>query len=315
MLKNVQFDCQSIHDKYFKSDKECLPYHSYFEEFPKNELTRVKHTKTVSSKQDNCSLVSLLITHGQFDFVDLLQIVIPKKDNEGLVLSDFKLFIQRVMVGVFKDSVQLDFYNALHHKQSEDSVHFVYPIDMLNYLPILNLINSNIELQFSVNRNVEQVPDIELLGHQYFLESHLNKEIATSYSEHRYIQNQFHTFMLKKGMNQIKLNLNHPVFLIYLYGIDKTKVANVSICQGEKVFISLDRGNPPLFDDANKIVIYFSQTFNFKNIYANEYVNFSKLDGMTMNIDSEEAGVINVCALNYGVSKFSKGIFGLTFYG
>lgn len=159
--------------------------------------------------------------------------------------------------------------------------------------------------------------DFELYGHRYMVG---DKTKLFDYG-HEFItvQNQYSgAEPLKKGINSIKLNYNHPVYLIYLWGFDKSKVQHVRLLLDGVTFLDASiadlehqkacRG----FAHVKPLMLFLSE--NDPGEHTKTTVNFSRIDQAILEIDTlEESAPMYGVGLNIQPLRYSQGMVGLVF--
>lgn len=160
---------------------------------------------------------------------------------------------------------------------------------------------------------------MELYGNAYFLDVPGIKRLREAH-EFVTIQNQFcGAETMRPGQNSFDLPFNHPVYLIYFWGFDKSKVTNVKLTLNGSTFYdgSLDaleyykkcRG----FGDAEPCIIFFSQDEFGEPVRSS--VNFSRMDKAHLVLtttDNEECKVY-IVGLNMQPLRSMSGMIGLAF--
>ena len=119
----------------------------------------------------------------------------------------------------------------------------------------------------------------------------------------------------------------HPVFLLHINGIDKTKIKNIKllvdsyiIADGVEEFnnmkkIYCENNN---YNEIDSNIVIFGNTFNKNNFYLNSALNFSTIvhwpAQLIIDVDEiDEDSGINITALNYNTVRFASGKAGLRY--
>jgi hypothetical protein len=164
----------------------------------------------------------------------------------------------------------------------------------------------------------EENIDIELYGNTYFLNTNNYIYVKDGY-EMITIQNQYlGEKHLIKGINNLNLYFNHPMYLIYLWGFDKTKVKNIKIEFNNFNYYdgSIEAlQNFQYYKESQEIdtlIIYFSQ--EKVGSLTTSSVNFSRIDTAKIIIDTdEENSNIYIIGLNMQVVKYCNEMYGLVY--
>jgi hypothetical protein len=125
---------------------------------------------------------------------------------------------------------------------------------------------------------------------------------------------------VKKGTNTINVNyLNHPVYMKYFWGFDKSKVTNIRYEINDCIYydgpieplehIKKQRG----YGECEQLMLFFSDDkFNTK---PRSTINFSRLDKVVLVIETEqeEETDVYVGAFNIQGFRYMNGMIGLSF--
>ncbi len=214
------------------------------------------------------------------------------------------------LLNLFNDETQTIQFNQLDMFGMTVSIHHIKRI-------ILNF-----------NEKIDNKFEFTIFGNKYYQKnmfpSNIYNSIITNHS-------QVLPEKIVSGENKIRLNLNHPVCLIYLSGIDPKNITNVKL--------SIDGGFYPTDDKekisqgyyydttsdeleklkkennipTNDLVIIFNNKFDSKNLinnYENGSINFSRIDNATLYITTtiNEPRNIFVGAIHYQVSTIMNGM-------
>lgn len=172
----------------------------------------------------------------------------------------------------------------------------------------------------SENRKKDAImKKIVLYGNVYYLDDPERKILYENSDEFITIQNQYTgSEKLKKGVNTIKLHYNHPVYMMYFWGFDKTKVKNVKLTlEGHSMY---DGPIEPLEHHKNQRGLgHVEPTFIFFspdkfNVPTGSSVNFSRMDYPRLMIETEEEDAdIHIVGLNMQPLRMMSGMAGLAF--
>jgi hypothetical protein len=190
--------------------------------------------------------------------------------------------------------------------------------------------------------------DIEaltLFAECYYVEETYRKIVNDMKHEYVTFQNiihsDYHHTVLKEGRNEFRLNFNHPVYCIYLWGFDKSLITRISLLLNDtskyKYRNSMDEEDiVPILPkeetiyyegsivpleyhkqsrgiNSEPVFIFFSDTK--LNERPKSTVNFSRLDYPTLIIETEQDDEpdIYLCGLNIQGYRCMSGMFGLVY--
>jgi hypothetical protein len=286
----------------------------------------------------------------QCDFIEDLNIVIKKQKGLEYQFGEITLEISGLRVQRLYDTTQLNVLNSVYGQHTvEDEDTITIPCTFTNrIIPLVKLLHHEVRIKIEIihktlpepienqgtgsHKEWERQLDVDLYGNMYYLNLQLRRQLFQSQdffnTTTRIIQSQFTgEDNIKRGINHIRLPFNHPVFLIYFYGIDQAKINNIQfVVNGETVYdrsIFLRDRSAQGTDsiglleehDNDKTFIYFSKTFDFDNLYNNETINFSRIEKVVLVIDTdqEDDATLNIVGLNYGIARTGGGMYGLAF--
>lgn len=117
-----------------------------------------------------------------------------------------------------------------------------------------------------------------------------------------------------KSDNIVRLNFNHPIFLLYVCVIDVLKLNGIRLFFDETEFFNTSDSVLKYTTFENGVIILMGDELN-DNIYTNPTVNLSRVENAILKIDTnqEEEFIVRVYAVNYQIASFSGGMFGLKF--
>jgi len=265
------------------------------------------------------------------DFIEDINIVIKKQKGVEYKIGQITLDIAGMRIVRLHDTTQLNVLNSVYGQHTvEDEDTITIPCTFTNrIIPLVKLYHHEVRIQCTIA--YKKLPestglDVELYGNMYYLNLPLRRQLCQSQNffntTTRIIQNQCTgAEKITRGINHIRLNFNHPVFLIYFYGIDQAKINNVQfVVNGEIVYDRSIRAQEEpicrLFDDdKDTSFIYFSKKFDFDDLYNNDTINFSRIEKAVLVIDTdqEDDATVNIVGLNYGIARTAGGMYGLAF--
>lgn len=175
------------------------------------------------------------------------------------------------------------------------------------------------ELQIYIEFHDSYDDLLEIYGDMYFLETEDRKRLATVQHEFATIQSQYcGPEKIQKGTNCVRVNFNHPVYMIYFYGLDKSKINNIKLSFDTAVYY--DGPVYPLehrklvcgFGQVEPLMIMFS-TDEFNKV-TRSTINFSRIDNAVLEIDTDESDTeVHVVGLNCQGVRYMNGMYGLVY--
>lgn len=224
----------------------------------------------------------------------------------NLPINDIKLEIGGSTIEQLYDDIQQKICSSL--KGNEYCLFFdTIPIYQHEYHEAIITVNIDSEILGN---------DIKINAKSYALNNNGYKKLPKKiYMDYLTIQNQNDNFVIKKGINIIRLNFRHPGFLLYFYGCNKEKVKNIKLKFNYQIYYDGPISNLDSDIDPNISVIIFSDNFDKKNLYLNKAVNFSMMSYVSLIIDTEqsEESEIYIGLLSYQVVKSMNNMLGVTF--
>jgi hypothetical protein len=188
-----------------------------------------------------------------------------------------------------------------------------------NNLHLLGTGYHDTTVEIELNDNCIELVDINLYGNVYYVDT---KQYIKNYkARHQYISvQQQYTGAESMSCTNTKFRLffNHPAYLIYFWGFDKTKVTNIRLQLDECDYYN-GKIEPLEYLKYSKglniepVVIFFSQEDLYK--IPKSSVNFSMIDNSTLTItttDKKESTVHIVGLTMQGVA-YCSGMYGLIF--
>lgn len=253
-------------------------------------------------------------------FTDI-KININKKKYLEFTKTDF--FMVEVEVGGQRidrtyDITQLEMNLLLHgEKIEEDEENITFSVVCFeNIYPTFLLIHHEIIIRI-ITKQVIGREEIKLIGKAYWHED--RERITHAPVEYYCIQTQFcGKQQITKGTNEISLYFNHPVFMVYFYGIDKSKLINYKLVLDDVILYDSANNNTLQSNDFSmngKVTnISFTEPLDLTNIYGNKTINFSRIDKPKLIIETEqETGNIYAVGMNIGIIRVMSGMLGLAF--
>lgn len=266
-------------------------------------------------------MVSFEIEQGQWDLINMVDLVVtnPQQLQPGDYLKQIYVEIggQRIdfiasedIDTVMKTNCVL-FDRKMTHIQGKSFVPLVMAPFHQNNLVRIRKMQHTIRIVLEL----KTLMDIELYGRKYI--TNLTDRIVQFIT----VQNQYlGSEKLHKGVNTFKLYFNHPLFLMYFWGFDKTKVKNITL----RLQQAGDFYNGPIEalehfkyshmgHDVEPVVMYFAHTGYFQP--TNCSVNFSRLDYVDLIIETEEEEERDIFFIghNMQVMQCVSGMYGMMF--
>jgi len=216
--------------------------------------------------------------------------------------------------------------------ENKHVIHFPF---FMNMIPLAKLHKSQIVFCIEIkNEYAGYLQNVELYGKKYTLkDNNMRHSLIQEQKEYMIIQTQLMSESIKSGVCSYCLPFNHPVFLLYFSGIDKTKIKNITLMFDNKIIFNKnndehDDTTEIFYDDTTKIfykdnyngiesnIIIFGDDFNKNNLYLNSTKNFSTIDKAILKIYTDEINAdseINISVMNYNTLYYASGKAGLTF--
>jgi hypothetical protein len=168
----------------------------------------------------------------------------------------------------------------------------------------------------------------ELYANQYVLDTPARRALHHKLQEHFTLQSQYaapaytraETLDPEAGVDRFrfKLNFNHPIHLIYFWGIDATKVTRVALeLNGAAVYDgciealhNLQRARGL---DVEPTILFFNQAP--LHLHSTATINFSRIDRAELVIETTEdvPRTVHIVALNTQPIRYMEGMAGLAF--
>lgn len=242
-------------------------------------------------------------------------------------------------------NINADLFGSQRKVQYTDS-HIIVPVYLApfydtNLIPFPKHHDIRIRLEGSFETYCD-MEKLEIFAECYYVEDTYQKIINDMKHEFLTFQNiihyDYHLMVLKKGRNEVRLNFNHPVYCIYLWGFDKSLITRISLILNDTSKFK------HLFDEDTMSIIPTEKTIYYEGSIAPlEYhkqsrgitsepvciffsdtklnerpkstINFSRLDYPTLIIETEQEDEpdIYLCGLNMQGYRCMSGMFGLVY--
>lgn len=182
----------------------------------------------------------------------------------------------------------------------------------------------NIEICVTFAQGLTTLPDCELYGNVYYV--HSQKHRHTLFHEpHNYItmQNQYCgveqlTASPETNINTFKLYFNHPVSILFFWGMDIDRIRRVALYLQESQFYN-GPVEPLLYKQrqhnisTNVVAMFFS---NDEISSSTQYssINFSRMDSATLTIETDEKDShVHIVGINMQPVRYMQGMFALAY--
>jgi hypothetical protein len=236
--------------------------------------------------------------------IDKIGSSVESFDIETLINTDCALFKRKISHVNGKTFIPLSMAPLYNHNMIQPSCQFH---------------DFKINIEYTQEYQSEHIKNVELYGNIYYLDTHERRKMFNDPYSFITIQHQY-TGLEKMlcGHTAFRLNFNHPMYLIYFWGFDKSKVRNIRICLNGHDFYNgsaealenykLSRGY-----DVEPMMFFFSQDDFDKPTKCT--VNFSRIDSAQLYIlsDQREATDVHIVGLNLQPIRFSSGMGALAF--
>lgn len=261
----------------------------------------------------------------QCDLVNMIDLVIPNPENipTNTLVEEWIQSVKVECGGHRFDAVfsarQLLVVASIFNRFPHTANNTTYvplalaPFHQNNLVPP-SLTHHNCVICVKLNKPLEGSWD--LCGMRYIFHNKHTLNLHNAFITHQ--QQSWGSDAVQRGINRVRLNLNHPVRLIYFWGIDSTLVKKVRLVLDDTVCFEgtlqdLERGKN-LFGrstvDAHMLVLSYEEFDRFPQ----STINFSAYDDAFLEIETDqEEGTMNVCGLNINEYVWSCGMIGMKF--
>ena len=268
--------------------------------------------------------------HRQCDLISCVDLALPNAEGKSIndILSRIETEIggQRMDVLCVEDiETQIQTNCALLGRKGK-----ITHINGVTFIPLVmaplhenNLIFPSAQHHdFMINIQFKDGYDhtnVKLYAKCYFLETEPRRNLFAESHEFVTVQNQYcGKDTLQKGKNTIKLNFNHPVYLIYFWGFDKSKVKRVSVRLDAATFYDgpiepLEHFKLSQGYNVDPVMLFFSE--DKVTDAPRSSTNLSRIDRAELIIetDEEETKDVYVVGLNMQPLRYKSGMYGLAF--
>jgi hypothetical protein len=217
----------------------------------------------------------------------------------------------------------LQFYNDFAGKTPSQPNHIPlsYPFNMI---PLFGekKVSVRIWIQFYTEHDIGKV---ELFAKKYVITNMEKKEQLMNLSgSYLMYQLQYTGLEAFTEITKNRLNYNHPICAMIVYGLDYSKIKSVSLLLNDEVYCKntveeLQEIKKRNGFDNDMLMIFMGETFDRNNIYRNTTVNFSRTDKRYLVIETDEVrtkeeddGFMNAC-INFNIVRVARGKFALEF--
>lgn len=277
------------------------------------------------------SRACITLLKNECDVISDMHIVVPAMYFDKITIRRIEFTIDGSDFGkVCFTGAEKIIYNLMQKKVINHENKYVIQFPFFDMIPLLKLTDSKIvfwilaECANTEENNIYKnfFNDIDIYGKKYILKDDNQRQLLINEpSEYIIIHNQYcGEESVKTGINRYKLGFVHPVFLLHINGIDKTKIKNIElladshiIADGVEEFdnmkkIFCENNN---YNEIDSHIVIFGNTFNKNNFYLNSTLNFSTFDRpaqLIIDVDEiDEDSEIFISALNYNTVRFASG--------
>lgn len=281
---------------------------------------RTKRNTILFKVQPNC------------DFINMLDIVVPNLNN-----APINSILRRVEVEFGGHRMDIMNVTDIETQIRTNAALFGRSINTINgkiFIPLTmapfhenNVVNpSTLYHQLSIwvdlhDEYYELRDAIELYGNVYYVNVSDKRQYLNTGYDMVTTQNQFcGEEIMKKGVNKFKIRFNHPMYLMYFWGFDKTKVKNIKLMLNDKVAFfngpveilehtKINKG----FGSLEPIMLFFSPDKPCTR--TKSILNFSRIDNAYIEIDTdqEDETPMYMVGINMQSLRCSCGMVGLVF--
>lgn len=266
----------------------------------------------------------------QCDLINMIDLVIPSKYPINSLIRKIEVCVDQYTVDMLSASEDIETQlktNALIFKREISTVghqtfiplcmapfhsnNLVFPSTTYQELSIV------IHLQPKDKDKDKDTENIEFYCNKYVVGK--KNDLFDNYHDFITVQSQYTGAQrLQKGLNKINLELNHAVYLIYLWGFDKSKVNNVRLLLNGNVF--LDASAAALehqktvrgYGKVEPLILFISE--DDPGEQSRCAINFTLIESCILEIDTEEESAPLYCVgLNLQPLCYGKGQMGLRY--
>lgn len=160
---------------------------------------------------------------------------------------------------------------------------------------------------------------LSLYGSVYWLPVGVSARLQDGAHDQMTFQSQFTgAEVLKQGSNTFKLNFNHPVYAIYFWGFDASKVTHVAVHLDGHTFYdgslaALEHIKASVAPSLAAAAVFF--THDPVGTHTLSSINFSRIDRPTITIETtqEEDSPFYLVGINMQPFRYQNGMVGLKF--
>lgn len=161
---------------------------------------------------------------------------------------------------------------------------------------------------------------IEIYGNAYFFTEGVKAAFNVT-GEMMIFQNNYLNDKMKFGENRIPLGFVHPLYCMYFWGFDKTKVKRVQLVLDGNIYYdgtieALERKKEMLgYGHLKPVMMFFTDTKVGSRSMSS--LNFSRVEKVELVIDTEQQQGCDIwiIALNTQPARYMSGMFGMAYSG
>ena len=275
------------------------------------------------------------------DLMNMLDFVIPNPEKLSLNKMIKKItceFGGQIMDNICTEDIETHiktncalFKRQLNHINGKTFVPLTLAPLHSNNLCLPSSVHHECKISIDVYTDID-VTKCKLYGNMYFLNTMQSSNLKEKNFEYVTVQNQYcGVEKMQQGRNVFKVNFNHPVYLMYFWGFDKTKVTNIkftfmihSLYDGPieplehlKLYdgpieplehLKLSKGY-----DVEPVVMFFSH--DMVGTSTKSSINFSRIDEARLIIETEQEGTFPFYMVGLNMQPFAhrNGLVGLVY--
>lgn len=308
-------------------------YHTIYE--------KLQYVVTVNRRKnlhDNVTrtAVCATLTHGQCDLISGVDLVLPDPNNNmtELLLNRYIHTVDVEFAGMRTDKACSP--EQLMH-QGEIFGRFASRHGKKLFVPLAlaplhehNAVmpstkHHELKIIITFAEGIETLPEFELCANKIFVKPTSSSFVELPLDKNRYAQlvqrmQYAGPDKIKKGVNKVRLNFNHPTYLIYFWGIDTDKV--------KRVRLLFDK-DEPFFDGTlaelgrTKCLAGYAHMHDVSMIVFSTSsfaeppcatVNFSRIDNAFLEIETEQEETdLHVVAVSTDMLVYQDGMVGMRY--
>jgi hypothetical protein len=331
--KNFQDVLYFADEKSFNAKKMILENHENHQ-VVYSKLDVEYSSEFIKRKNLDIQMITFKIVRNQCDLINMVDLVLPNPKNLNLNTIMCRIDVDFGGCCIDKFSVREDIDTQIKTQAALFNRKISY-IDGKTIVPLAMgpLHNENLVMPSTQHHTlkilvcfkadyIETVnpEEIELHANKYYVSN--PKTLIETYQCFPIMQTQYcGAEYVKNRVNKYKLSYNHPVYMLYFWGFDKTKVKRVRLLLDDAVFFdgsmaTLEHKKACMgYSHIEPAMLFFSE--DPLGSCTKSIVNFSKIDNPVLEIESEQEceSEIYIVAINMQPFRYIEGMVGLAFSG